>query len=172
MKKISKAFLIFATVIGILVQITIAVMTIGSVYIVAKSVGYEISHPYPWGYVSEEIYADVSGGAVINNFDTHGGFHGDGDTYIEMKMPLSFEEELKDNSEWQILPMSEIVRQQCDMHIDKPNDENWEKVIPDVKNGYYYYINRDPNSKWTPAHFTVAVYDFDTNILYYWERDL
>ncbi len=151
-------------------------------YLIFIAVGYSLFFifdyfdgffsPLSLKHISKEINADVSGGEMIYGFDNHGGFHGDGHAYIEIKMPSSFEEELKDNSEWQSLPMLEEVRGLCDYNIDKCNGKDYERAIPHVKNGFYYYINRSPDiTKSYIPNFTVAVYDSDSDIMYYWEYD-
>lgn len=43
----------------------------------------------PQANISKELGIDVSKGTEVSNFDNHGGFHGDGMTYIT----LSFSDE-------------------------------------------------------------------------------
>ena len=142
--------------------------------------------------ITEALGVNVSGGSIILSEDSHGGFHGDGMTFIV----LSFDEEeaggLKAQMEgrqgWHPLPLSEnagILVYGYDTEEMQTGpylcDEQGQGVIPQIQNGYYYFYDRQSES--TDAYddtdvfdrgsynFTLAVYDSDMDMLYYVEFD-
>ena len=142
--------------------------------------------------ITEALGVNVSGGSIILSEDSHGGFHGDGMTFIV----LSFDEEeaggLKAQMEgrqgWHLLPLSEnagILVYGYDTEEMQTGpylcDEQGQGVIPQIQNGYYYFYDRQSES--TDAYddtdvfdrgsynFTLAVYDSDMDMLYYVEFD-
>ena len=58
--------------------------------------------------ISQTLNVDVSSATISENLDSHGGFHGDGFTYIEMKFSDDenkvFSEVLENNTSWSKLP--------------------------------------------------------------------
>ena len=49
-------------------------------------------------YVSRKTGIDISDGNLYFGFDDHGGFHGDGITYLEIKMPASIDTVIAENT--------------------------------------------------------------------------
>lgn len=65
----------------------------------------------PQKVISNELGIDVSIGNEISNLDTHGGFHGDGTTFIALE--FSGEEvlnQIKENAQWKAFPLDDTVR--------------------------------------------------------------
>lgn len=138
----------------------------------------------PQGYVSKYLGIDCSRGTVNKAIDTHGGFHGDGDTFIEIQfLNEEFENRICESEGWSKLPLTE------NLHIviygvanDEMISEPWVAgEIPEIRNGYYYFEDRHFESKniyddseifeRASRNYTIAVYDADAMILYYCEED-
>lgn len=61
-------------------------------------------------YVSEVIDVNVLDGKVLVYYDDHGGFHGDGETFIKIKMPNDrCLDVMKTNPKWLPLPFSSNI---------------------------------------------------------------
>ena len=61
-------------------------------------------------YVSEVIDVNVLDGKVLVNYDDHGGFLGDGETFIKIKMPNDrCLDVMKTNPKWLPLPFSSNI---------------------------------------------------------------
>lgn len=122
--------------------------------------------------------------SVLLSFeDSHGGFHGDGDTIVIFQTPG-----FQPGENWQEFPLPENLAIALwggmvgDMQWGSLlTDDSGEPLMPEVENGYYYF--RDRHSKSTDAtdssalldrgsfNFTLAVYDADSEQVYYFEKD-
>ena len=139
--------------------------------------------------ISKTIGVDVSAGEVISESDSHGGFHGDGDTVVVIRFAdTSFSTQVGDNEEWNALPLTENltvlvygIRKEDGSVGPMIHSGDGTPAIPEVENGYYYF--RDRHSQSTDPtddsgilgrasyNFTIAIYDTDSKILYYMELD-
>lgn len=136
-------------------------------------------------YLYRELKINKDKCVVLNEMDTHGGFHGDGTYYIVLDCSNS-DKELQDNiSKWNKLPLSENlelimyggIKNGITYGYNLSSDAN----IPQVENGYYYFLDR--HSEATNIHsdeelfnrysfnFSIAIYDSDKKILYYLRED-
>ena len=108
-----------------------------------------------------------------------GGFHGDGEffakIYFTQEQSEKFEKKIQKNNNWKNLPLTEIV-------ADATGVFDSEMEIPEFKNGYWFYLDRgsdaidkyDENFMYKERYshnYSVAVFDKDVNILYYYELD-
>jgi hypothetical protein len=113
--------------------------------------------------------------------DSHGGFHGDGErlfkVYFSKEQAEKFKEKIEKNIHWKKLPMPELLQ-------DKVSFETEEGMnMPIIENGYFFFLDRHSlaedkyssdkiddkiRSSW---NYTVAVFDTDENILYFYELD-
>lgn len=132
--------------------------------------------------IFKSIELDDSKCKIEKEIDSHGGFHGDGDYFARIECSDIDYNELSKN--WKKLPLSEpLVKvtemEQCD---DKGCFNIYDKFsIPVVENGYYYFIDRQNDSKnkfddtelnnRSSWNFTLAILDTDTGIIYYYELD-
>lgn len=119
---------------------------------------------------------DLSGGTILSDSDTHGGFHGDGYRLQTIQYSDdSLENAITADGNWHNLPCTEKLN----TFIYQPYDENI--IIPEVKKGYYYFYDRYSESK-DPYNdgellsrysfnFTFAIYDSEAKILYVCEYD-
>lgn len=108
---------------------------------------------------------DISGAEVISDTDSHGGWLGDGERFMIVKFnetPSVFPDG------WRPLPAdSGTVRA-----IWGTEDENGRygpyilAEIPRVTSGMYCFADRSPDGHHY-LNLTAAVYDFDTDMLYY-----
>lgn len=131
-------------------------------------------------YVSKELGIDFRSGTVVNSFDDHGGFLGDGTTIIKISFDdSSCVEKIKDSEEWCPLPLTENLIE----FLDNVNYDEFDDVCIDsnIKNGYYCFIDRHTESRDSKddtdllnrfsINATLAIYDTETNALYYAELD-
>lgn len=146
----------------------------------------------PLRQISDTLGADISSAAVLENLDTHGGFHGDGKTFLKLQFSTSqsntFCAEIQDSDYWHSLPLSENTARALygsygDGYSHAPlfQNDNGDPLLPEVENGYYFFCDRHSEAA-DPAddsalhsryswNFTIAVYDADTMTLYYFELD-
>lgn len=149
--------------------------------------------------ISEAVGIDCSEGEVVVSEDTHGGFHGDGETYIVLNFQDgALEMEIAQNPNWKEIPISEnvstivygheevtenSVNSRSAMFLDDSDPLSSPKPrIPEIENGYYYFEDRlsSGEERWDDsqvldreAHydFVLAIYDIDTSTLYFCQRN-
>lgn len=140
--------------------------------------------------ISVILGADVEPAEVIEEVDTHGGFHGDGVRYIE----FAFEDEaflqtIQADHTWHILPLQEeeITALLYGGEVDGISygamitDADGAPLMPEPKSGYYLFYDRHAESASpfesegvlgrSSLNLTIALYDTETNRLYYAELD-
>ena len=122
---------------------------------------------------------------VVDEKDTHGGFHGDGSYYLILDCLEKTEHAEELIKEWKPLPLTENL--QLIMYGGEKDGVNYaynlaeEAHWPIITNGVYKFVDRhseainksdDTNlfNRYS-YNFSVAVYDLDTNTLYYFEFD-
>ena len=121
---------------------------------------------------------------IVEEEDTHGGFHGDGHYYLILdcsENPSQVHEIVKG---WKELPLSDNldlvmyggVRGDILYGYNFAEDAH----LPTISNGVYKFVDRhseinqsDDTNLLDRAsfNFSIAVYDFDTDTLYYFEKD-
>ncbi len=138
--------------------------------------------------IEEELSVDVSSGKEISNTDSHGGFHGDGMTFIVLEFSDdTLAKELQQKSDWKQFPLDETMTTLVYGISDETSsvgpyvtDDNGNSLVPQIQNGYYILIDRQsqPHKPGNPEmmdrasfNFTFGIYDIDTNLLYYCEYD-
>ena len=140
--------------------------------------------------ISENIGVDLGNVEYVTRIDTHGGFHGDGSTIISMQLPSeSVLEQIQNNTSWNSLPLTENLTAVL-YGITEGNstigpyitvDDTRNPAVPEITNGYYFFLDRhsqstdsrDDTNVLSRASFnlTIAIYDCDTEMLYYLEFD-
>lgn len=143
-------------------------------------------------YISKTLGIDLSKGTISQSVDSHGGFHGDGITYVEMtfseKDSKDIVRNLENNKDWNKLPLSENLN--IVVYGKKSSNESvgpyitnndLKPIFPMVHNGYYFFLDRHKESKDVKDdtdllnrysfNFTIAIYDIDNRALYYCEFD-
>ena len=135
--------------------------------------------PRPDGYwqkaISEEILLDVRDSEVLYEMDTHGGFLGDGDATIVLKMNDDLTDVIEGDSLWHELPLP------SQLNLGLFCDEEGNRLIGEIENGYWFFVDRnseaedifDPSDldKRASWNYSFAVYDADENILCVYELD-
>ena len=123
--------------------------------------------------------------SVVEELDTHGGFHGDGSYYLILDCSNAKEKALKKVENWNKLPLSENLN--LIMYGGEKDGVAYgyelaeEAHFPKIENGYYIFEDRHSESKDSrddyelfdrySFNFSIAVYDCDTDKLYYFEFD-
>lgn len=132
-------------------------------------------------FYSSQIEIQIPLFAKMEEKDTHGGFHGDGEAFVKVyfsnEQANKFVNKINENNHWSKLPMPERLRERVSNTIDK------EMKIPNVENGYWFFEDRHTkakdkydysemfNSNRASSNFSVAVFDTDTKILYFYALD-
>ena len=120
---------------------------------------------------------------IVEERDTHGGFHGDGDYYLILDCSSNSEMALNIARNWDPLPLSENLnlimyggeRDGITYMYSFAEEAHW----PVIEHGYYRF--RDDQAK-DPAddsglltrysfNFEIAAYDTDSNMLYFFRMD-
>lgn len=123
--------------------------------------------------------------SIVEEKDIHGGFHGDGSYYLIMDCSENKEKALEILSGWKELPLSENLS--LIMYGGEKDGMAYgynlaeEAKIPRVENGYYYFCDRHSEStnsaddselfNRSSFNFSIAIYDSDTDKMYYFEFD-
>ena len=132
----------------------------------------------PLSGVSGVLGVNLSNGAVLQNVDTHSGFRNDGLYALTLEFGGAYGADaaiqIAANDQWRPLPMTDPLREAAETLL---LGEDGERYIPEVETGYYFFLDRHSQAT-TPDddsdlfsrssfNFTLAVYDTQTNRLYY-----
>ena len=131
----------------------------------------------------------MSTGEVLSEEDSHGGFHGDGSTIVQIQFKEdTIVEAIMEQGDWKVLPLTEnLAALVYGIHSENSSvgpmvhDGTGTPIIPAIDNGYYYFHDRHAESL-NPGddsgildrasyNFTIAIYDTDNKSLYYIELD-
>lgn len=124
---------------------------------------------------SQVLNLDLPAGDVLTNIDTHGGFHGDGESCIVLAFaPENGEalaEELTVRTDWQALPLDDLPAAVMESIIPLLEDDGLDYTVP--AQGWYWYQDRSPagHSREFPLNCTIAIYDPQSFQLAYFELD-
>jgi len=136
--------------------------------------------------ISRSLGIDVSCGEIMDVWDTHGGFHGDGFSVVTLQDPEGcIYAEILGSGQWRSFPLSgSVMTLLYGMAEEGPHEGRTSGdalPIPRVTNGCWYFRDRhyectDPGNDSmlfarASINCTVAVYDMDTGTLYYMEYD-
>lgn len=145
------------------------------------------------GRIKARAGVDVSGGTETSQYDTHGGFHGDGiSCYAYTFSDDSCLQQVSQADGWSAFPLDETAEALL-YGITKETDsgtfsagpfftyENEDDcLVPSIENGYYRLVDRhsDAGTSDDPGllarksyNCTLAVYDADTATFYFCELD-
>ncbi len=135
--------------------------------------------------ISNVIKIDVRAGKIEKSLDTHGSFNGDGEDFVE----ISFKndkilKEIKENLHWKKLPFDrnlKILVYGIEGKYFSYGPFVKENIIPKIKNGYYYFYDKQSEEKNAynsdevlsrySFNFIICIYDEDKNIMYFLEYD-
>lgn len=137
--------------------------------------------------ISKELGVDLSGGEIVTNSDTHGGFHGDGVSLIILKFSDGeLLDRIKESGQWKPLPLDEttgilIYGKEDGYSRIGPfvSGTDGKPLLPDIQDGFYFFRDRHPEARQGEAgilerfsfNFTFAMYDAVDHTLYYCKFD-
>lgn len=134
---------------------------------------------------SEKLLADLlDEGEVLKKQDSHGGFHGDGLTFIQMAYPddRALARITKDEH-WHPLPLPDALDKAAygSEHHGVYLSDDETPLIERIEEGYYFFLDRhlDAKDPWDPTdvlnrgsyNFILAIYDSQTDTLSYFRLD-
>lgn len=110
--------------------------------------------------------------------ETHGGFLGDGETFVKLSC-----KGVELSKQWKELPLTDSISEV--MNLIQCNSDSCKSAIEryniNTSNGYYFFRDRhsetvdeydDTNlNNRSSYNFTLAIYNTDTNIIYYYKMD-
>lgn len=138
--------------------------------------------------VQRALGVDVSAGTVLVSEDNHSAPRSDGETFIAAAFDPAADgkltQSLASDGRWNKLPLTDTLSRA--LYGDSAHDSlavmGGENAIPEIQNGYYRFIDRYKGTKdaaddsllftRSAYHFTVALYDADARVLYYYALDL
>jgi len=141
----------------------------------------------PQKTISRELGIDVSGGKITAHSDTHGGFQGDGTTFIALEFTGDeVLEQISENGQWKPFPLDDTANALLygtfhDIARSGPYvvDGEGNPLVPDIQDGYYRLIDRHTDAGKGEEdilhrfsfNFTLAIFDTGTNTLYFCKLD-
>ena len=125
--------------------------------------------------VSQALELSLPEGDIIVDIDTHGGFHGDGESCIVLAFaPENGEalaEELAVRSDWQAMPLDDLPATVMESILSLLEDDGLNYAVPEQ--GWYWYQDRSPagHSREFRLNCTIAIYDPQSFQLAYFKLD-
>ena len=125
--------------------------------------------------VSRALDLSLPEGDVMVDIDTHGGFHGDGESCNVLALaPENGEalaEELAGRADWQALPLDGLSDTVMVSVLSLLEDDGLDYMVP--AQGWYWYLDRSPagHSREFPLNCTIAVYEPQNRQIAYFELD-
>ena len=134
---------------------------------------------YDYNFYSSLLETSIPIFAKMEEKDTHGGFHGDGQSLVKVyfsdKQTEKFIKKIKKNTHWNELPMDEML-QTC-----ISNNIKDEIYVPIIENGYCFFLDRhsEATDKYkyneifdrASLNYSIAIFDINSNILYIYSLD-
>ena len=124
---------------------------------------------------SQVLNLNLPAGDVLADIDTHGGFHGDGESCLILAFTPENGEtlaaELAGRTDWQALPLDNLPATVMESIIPLLEDDGLDYTVP--AQGWYWYLDRSPagHNREFPLNCTIAVYDPQNSQLAYFELD-
>lgn len=126
------------------------------------------------GNIVKILGAEITDGVLLKSEDSHGGFLGDGLSYAEIRCSLK----IPDSDYWHPLPLSDTLTKLTAGNGLLATDGR-SLVPPEIRNGWYFFMDeydgKSPDdtlvSERHSYNFTLALYDRDTGMLYFYELD-
>lgn len=136
-------------------------------------------------YIAREMGGiDISEGDILYEKDDHGGFHGDGSTFIQIQFTDGeferIEKEVSEKGNWKRFPLPSIIRDAVYGRF-RGEFEAAGADIKKIRNGYWFFYDRHSESKNRDdyseifnrysSNWTIAFCDTDKKMIYYMEKD-
>lgn len=152
---------------------------------------YEIYMEAPSTYNDKIGISIPKDSTVLDYEDSHGGFHGDGESYVIIKLSEKgkneFSKKVKRSKKWGNLPLPDKYERIVfggefdNVSYGDGYFENGGHIPRNIKNGIYYFRDRyaenypqeasiDINERYS-YNFTISILDLDENKLYICELD-
>lgn len=138
--------------------------------------------------LSQELGINTQTGTMVYDYDTHSG-NGDGTSCAIIAFTDdSMRDQVEENDQWKPLPLDETLTTLVYGVFTKDTqngpyitDKDGKALVPEIKNGYYRFIDRHSDST-NPSddtdvlsrssyNLTLAIYDSDANNLYFLKLD-
>lgn len=127
------------------------------------------------GNIADVLNVEIWDGVLLKSEDSHGGFLGDGLAYAEVQCSM----EVPDSEYWHELPLSDTLAALVSRNGLLDSIDGRCLAPPEIRNGYYFFMDEfdgtSPDDSQVRErysyNFTLALYDADTGILYYYELD-
>ena len=134
---------------------------------------------YDYNFYSSLIETPIPMFAKMEEKDTHGGFHGDGETlvkiYFSNKQAERFVSKIENNTHWNKSPIDETLMPCI------TNNSIEDMSIPFVEKGYWFFLDRysKATNKYNyndmlnraSSNYSIAIFDREFNILYIYSLD-
>ena len=123
---------------------------------------------------------DCRAAVVLADYDSHGGFHGDGEAFYALKFDnATIRSIFESSARWHALPLPDALAHKAEGigYSLEAREGQIEPRFPAVENGWFFYEDRyakqhdkTPPVDFTP-NYTLALFDADSLTLYYYEHD-
>ena len=117
----------------------------------------QLANQFSTANMSQTLQVALAQGVMIENIDTHGGFHGDGQSLTVWKFDdNSILEQILTDPDWKELPMTDNLEAllygvvyDTGLSITEigPCVDFSEEQLPQIQNGYYYFVDRQAESE-------------------------
>ena len=168
---------------ALLMKWAVAAALIGAVFVTTgngeKKEGWDARN-----YISEQLEMDCRNAELLEAYNSHGGFHGDGESFYVLKFDDDSLLKMIENSRrWKPLPLTDaLVILAYGTHTENTvSGPFFEQIIPHVENGWYWFLDRQATgeARYGDAevmcrfsyNIALALYDEDKRTLYYAELD-
>ena len=144
--------------------------------------------------IAGALELDLSGCEVVSSWDDHGGFHGDGTAFAELNCShTGVLNQIKEDGNWKAFPLDKTAQslvygvteqtgtEETGIMVYQTGPyltgEEGDPLVPEIREGYYRLIDRHAKAGETDLldraslNFTLALYDTDTDTLYFCEMD-
>lgn len=124
---------------------------------------------------SQALALELPAGDVLTDIDTHGGFHGDGESCLILAFTPENGEalaaELAGRDDWHALPLDGLSANVMESILSLLADQGLDYMVP--AQGWYWYTDRSPvgHSRDFPLNCTIALYDPQSYRLAYFVLD-
>lgn len=149
----------------------------GEDMLVINGIAYSVSREdlAAIGDIAQVLGVSITDGILLQSEDSHGGFLGDGLAYAEVRCSL----DMPESEYWHELPLSDDLSKLISRNGLLDSGAGRSLAPPETENGYYFFMDEfdgdsPDDSQVLGRHsynFTLAIYDADSNVLYYYELD-
>ena len=129
----SKSGIVFLIIVVMILQYLVLIAVGHTLFFVSDFLD-GFSPPLSLDDIGKETGIDLDNGQIRGGYTQRDGMY-HSHSYLEVKMPYSIDEQLKNNTDWQSLPLSENVNEFCRIDIDGES----ECSVSEFENGCFYF---------------------------------